>query len=142
MGKKPVVTQKDIDLIKALLTAGLKKTKIEEISNRSWGVITAIEKSDGTLKDYRDIQNKKYIKYNKSREKVETPEYKITDYVDVPAVHLEELRSIRAELKLQNQKLEHVETLLNELVDNLGAESALKKSAESNGRRTIVGLFK
>lgn len=141
MAKRTRITKKDIDLIKALLTAGLTKSKIEEISKRSYNVIAVIEKSDGTLEDYKKVSRELHEEYISKKTEAQPPRTKITDYVNVPDLAIKELAAMRDEQAKQSQRLEHIETLLNELIETIGAQVALKKSADSNGRRTL-GLFK
>lgn len=65
-----MITQKDVDMIKTLLNAGVKKGKVREITGKGYATITRVEKSDGTLAGYRKQRDAYMEKYRAPKQEV------------------------------------------------------------------------
>lgn len=134
------ITQKEIDLIKALLVAGIKKNKIKEISGRSGFSIKIVEQSDGTLKDYhrkyhenRDEWLKRKAVKDQGQESVSVDQGtdEIVDQkieVDLAESAIKSLQSVQNALMVMNQRIEHIEKMMGEHIESHQAELTLLKS--------------
>ena len=119
MSKRTRMTQKDVDLIKALIAAGLPKVKINEISGRSSNTIDYVEASDGTLDGYKQYAKEQNAKYVREKETA-APE------IDTAASETQSnTNGIHNSLQVMNQRLEHLETQIQELVDETSAVNAM-----------------
>lgn len=132
------ITQKEIDLVKALLEAGIKKSKIKEISGRSGYSIKIIERSDGTLKGYhhqyhldRDEWLKKVaLKNQKNLESASSDqEAESVKAVETPSLFSSERElDLMNSLRVMNQRLDHIEKMMGDHYDSHQAELTLLKS--------------
>ena len=127
VSKKHQVNQQDIDMIKALLTAGLSYTQVSKLSKRSWNVVTLVDKCNGTVKDYKRLGRERNARYaaKREQEKVGTVEHAIkglaTTKANVPEpVSLKETIEAMGNLNdVRNigQRLDHIETQMQEIID-------------------------
>lgn len=126
-----VVNQKEVDLIKALLDANLPYNKIAKISGRSAWVITDVKNSDGTVAGYRETARARQAARQAAEEaktKAVEAQVEATQPAALinpaPVEHLEYLN----DSKVIAKRLDHIETQIQELIDNHHAMMTILQS--------------
>lgn len=121
MAKNTKVTSKDFKLIKSLLNAGLSKSKVCELAERSWGVVDIVYSTEN-IEEYREVVKARTEKYKEDTEEPQEKDDAPTT-TDDKNVAIEELERRTVELaKHDNELADRVITTL-ELLQKLSEKT-------------------
>jgi hypothetical protein len=127
--KRDRVNQKEITLIKTMLEAGISANKVKDITGRSATVVKTVELSDGSIEDYKRINLERYKERLELEGKLNSPSdepIKIENPVEGKSERIN--HEYLNDLTVIAQRLDHIESMMVEHLDNHQAELTLLKS--------------